>query len=134
MAAACGVNHTTAFSFPNIAYKSAQVNAFSALSLSSVDASRLSSCKSSGWSLNGSRRRRLSTISFNRVHGENKRYRASPKQCCSGAACCYCYYCCCCCCCCCCGCDAVTKTLQEKSEHPERGTGFVGTSLTSRNL
>jgi hypothetical protein len=46
--AARGVNHTTAFSFPNIAYKSVYENALSALRGLSVDTSRFSSCKSSG--------------------------------------------------------------------------------------
>jgi hypothetical protein len=70
--AACGVNQITVFTF--MVYKSAYPNALSALSSSSVDTSRSSSCRNSGcWPLKGSRRRRFpSSKSRYRVHGENR--------------------------------------------------------------
>jgi hypothetical protein len=80
--AVCGVNHVTVYSFSNMVFKSATVNALSALISSSVDTTRFSSCKSSEWwRLTPLRQPWLSNISCNRVHGENRRAMVSAKEC-----------------------------------------------------
>jgi hypothetical protein len=66
--AACDVNHPTVSPFPNMAYKSAYVNALEALKSSSVDTSKCSSRNDLGET---KKSLLFKMVSCNRVHGVN---------------------------------------------------------------